>query len=356
MPPSRHDDAGASTLMTVNPRSAPTLLVLLLALAASGWASLVGRATDRLAAQLGSAITNSNDPATVRDGLPAYLLLLGSFVVAARTLPGSAELHAALFGPAFPVWSQAVFLQNEMMAWYRQIGPWWLAVTWSVAIETHFYLFAPFLLRAWSRRTLLRAALAAMIGVLLLRVFAIQNLGGAHWASYATLARVDGLMLGVALAIGWRSDAFRDAVQRKIVFLRTLAAALFAAGMLVGFSEQLSNPLVSIALVPTIASLFWALVIVVTLQSGATLWGAGLRSRLLTGMGAISYFVYLFHLPVLYVAHAVFFDREPVHLSSAEMATTAGSFIAVVVLGAASWFTIERPAIRRGHQFRYDSA
>src|SRR5690606_13617293 len=40
-----------------------------------------GRAGDRLAGQLGTAILASDDPATVRDALPAYLLLLDALLV-----------------------------------------------------------------------------------------------------------------------------------------------------------------------------------------------------------------------------------------------------------------------------------
>lgn len=52
------------------------LLALVLALSLSGCASLLGGTTQRLAEQLGQAVMNADDPATVRDGLPAYLLLL----------------------------------------------------------------------------------------------------------------------------------------------------------------------------------------------------------------------------------------------------------------------------------------
>ena len=41
-----------------------------------GCAGLVSKATDRMATNLGNAVLNQDDPATVRDGLPAYLLLL----------------------------------------------------------------------------------------------------------------------------------------------------------------------------------------------------------------------------------------------------------------------------------------
>lgn len=80
--------------------------VLLLAASLTGCASLVGKAGDRLASQLGSAVTNSDDPATVRDGLPAYLLLIDGLVVddgsgdkgKASLLFAAAELNGAYAG------------------------------------------------------------------------------------------------------------------------------------------------------------------------------------------------------------------------------------------------------------------
>jgi hypothetical protein len=79
---------------------------LLLATGLAGCASLVSKAGDRLASQLGSAVTNSDDPATVRDGLPAYLLLIDGLVVddgsgdqgKASLLFAAAELNGAYAG------------------------------------------------------------------------------------------------------------------------------------------------------------------------------------------------------------------------------------------------------------------
>jgi hypothetical protein len=70
----------------------------LVAATLAGCASLVGQASDRLAAQLGSAITNSDDPATVRDGLPAYLLLIDGLVEGQA--PGNPRNAGLLFAAA----------------------------------------------------------------------------------------------------------------------------------------------------------------------------------------------------------------------------------------------------------------
>ncbi len=56
-------------------------------------------ATSGMAANLNAAIMNQNDPATVRDGAPAYLLMLDSFIEGspgdAAMLGAAAELYAA---------------------------------------------------------------------------------------------------------------------------------------------------------------------------------------------------------------------------------------------------------------------
>lgn len=61
--------------------------------------SLVTQATSGLSANLSAAILNQDDPETVRDGAPAFLLMLDSFVEGSPDDPGSlataAELYAA---------------------------------------------------------------------------------------------------------------------------------------------------------------------------------------------------------------------------------------------------------------------
>ncbi len=67
-------------------------------------ASLMQSATSGLAANLSSAILNQDDPETVRDGAPAYLLMLDSFIEGApqdvAMLSAAAELYAA-YGVVF---------------------------------------------------------------------------------------------------------------------------------------------------------------------------------------------------------------------------------------------------------------
>ena len=78
--------------------------LLLAALAAGGCASMMATAGSGLAGNLNKAILNQDDPQLVRDGAPAYLLMLDSFVEGApeneAVLSAAAELYAA-YGVVF---------------------------------------------------------------------------------------------------------------------------------------------------------------------------------------------------------------------------------------------------------------
>jgi hypothetical protein len=81
------------------PRLLPALATLTAAVCLSGCASLVSNATSGLADNLGDAILNQDDPETVRDGAPAFLLMLDSFAESSPDDPAmlgaAAELYAA---------------------------------------------------------------------------------------------------------------------------------------------------------------------------------------------------------------------------------------------------------------------
>ena len=92
--------------MTVQPSPRRPVLrataIAMLALFAAGCSAIVGKATQRFADNLGSAVLNADDPATVRDGLPAYLLLLDGLIEGdpqnVGTLLAAANLNGAYAG------------------------------------------------------------------------------------------------------------------------------------------------------------------------------------------------------------------------------------------------------------------
>jgi hypothetical protein len=57
-----------------------SIIVLVACLSSAGCASLISNAASNFADNLSAAVVNQNDPEIVRDGAPAYLLLLDSFL------------------------------------------------------------------------------------------------------------------------------------------------------------------------------------------------------------------------------------------------------------------------------------
>ncbi len=82
------------------------LIVIALVLSQLGCAAILNRASQRVSDQLNRAILNNEDPATIRDGLPAYLIMLDALAEgespSPSTLMAAAELHSAYAGNFVP--------------------------------------------------------------------------------------------------------------------------------------------------------------------------------------------------------------------------------------------------------------
>jgi len=71
--------------------------IIVACLASTGCASLMSSAASGLADNLSTAVLNQNDPETVRDGAPAYLLLLDSFLEDSPDDPALLSSAATLY-------------------------------------------------------------------------------------------------------------------------------------------------------------------------------------------------------------------------------------------------------------------
>lgn len=100
------------------------LLLAGLAATAVGCAAVARRAADNLASNLGQAVVNNDDPATVRDGLPAYLLLLDGLLNGspdnASLLLAAAELNGAYAGNFAAETERAQRLSAKALAYARR--------------------------------------------------------------------------------------------------------------------------------------------------------------------------------------------------------------------------------------------
>lgn len=238
------------------------------------------------------------------------------------------EVLFAAFGVANLLFAQGIdyFAQNT--------GSRPLTHLWSLGVEEQFYLVWPTaiaLLLSW-KRTFLALILAALLGSLVLSELAARS--DATAAYFLPQYRVYELLLGALLAIVQRqSNRFTLAANR--VRLRqaytVLAFVLLAAPMLLLSPDSV---------VPGFNAL-WSCIgaaMLIANRSGGPL-GRVLSSRLLVGIGLISYPLYLYHQPVQSFLHELRPETGP--------ATTL-AIVALIAIPLA-WLTyryIERPVRR----------
>ncbi|MEP6962536.1 MAG: acyltransferase [Acidobacteriota bacterium] len=168
------------------------------------------------------------------------------------------------------------------------------SVFWSLAIEEHFYLFWPLLVRFLQRSWLTKAAFALCIGIPALRFYAkSQGLDINSEIYPITWFRLDGLATGALLAI-WSQS--RYATQRNTLRLGGLLLVLFVVetvgliplGILQSGSVFRYNQ----------AQVFFAGFVAIVLGLRGTAWTALLRTGFFRLTGDVSYCLYLIHLSV----------------------------------------------------------
>ena len=179
--------------------------------------------------------------------------------------------------------SELFFLQNY--------GGHLLLHTWSLAVEEHFYLLLPLLLLALRGRVAWLPYIVAATVMACLAVRVAIGLPGAHMFTHA---RIDSLLCGVLLAYGHKYHA--EAFER---FCRKWKAPLAAGGTALLLPAFFFDHLTT-AWIHTIGfTLFYVGSGMLLAAALAASWKATWPVKFLAGLGAHSYSIYLWHVPML---------------------------------------------------------
>jgi len=240
-----------------------------------------------------------------------------------------------------PLLEYLTFTHNFWMASAGTFGNWFLAVTWSLAVEEQFYLLLPALVRFNPRARLLVIVIACIALAVLLRYCLLLMAGRDAVFPILVLlpTRLDPLMLGVLAA--WLANRGVTIPKSALWLVWIFSGSWIArAAMSRGWSGSIPNPSLS-ALFHLMIALFCVTTLLMAMGGGFRF----LRWRAFTYTGLISYGLYLLHQPVfLLLGNLGLGARRPIV-----------AFVVAYVAAALSWELYERRFVAYGHRFVYDA-
>ena len=263
--------------------------------------------------------------------VPAYYLALAGSVA---LLWGAAGTPGVRLPPATALPLFAVFAQNYSPSAVLSLDP----PTWTLSIEASFYLVLPIVglaaMRLGSSRWSQVALPVAMI------------VAGLTWNGVTGLAEPFDKALPAALPYFGAGMLVAVLASARPIAPRTARWLLVAGIGAVALDGALHEGLVPDAIEPIVsgtlrdlpaAAGFSAIVAAVACGQARAAWASWSP---LVALGTISYGVYLWHLPLLLALRSA--NALPLHLIPALALVLAAS----VLVATASWFGLERPAIR----------
>lgn len=205
----------------------------------------------------------------------------------------------------------SVFLQFTPYYFLENTGPWQpyyflpgFFHSWSLAIEEQFYVVWPLFLMffsKWKSCNSKRALIAIAVVLLCVMAFSVHARSNLQWHPYMLLSRLDGLVLGSIFALLYcrgnlSTQVFRHCAPMLLVIGGIGATPYMVNGLSVGGSAHdfLAYP----GVITSFSVLYLGLIMAVIFNPESAL-SRLLASKHFVYLGAISYAVYMFHVPLL---------------------------------------------------------
>lgn len=267
---------------------------------------------------------------------PLFYLLIGGMLIAFPLLGNPEFLERA----GSPLW-YLLQLGNIPEGLLGKNPPYWLAPTWSLAIEEQFYWTFPLLVAAVSPRKLARWLVAFAVVAVVSRICSTIALPDRERIQYLfTICRLDTIAAGCLLAVLVRWDRFPAVRERLPRWLGIIALGTAAIAVLTQldrtsvFGRTIGYSVVALGF----ASLVLLVVLKRDRKSTAVLRWAPLRY-----LGKICFGLYLLHRPAETIVSEI---AAKLHLTYLGVALVPVTIAAAVVLASISWLLVEAPFLR----------
>jgi peptidoglycan/LPS O-acetylase OafA/YrhL len=278
--------------------------------------------------------------------LYAVIVAVGVYVLPAGELPVAKKDLAVV--PTYLLFLQNMIYSPSPFEWR------WFVVTWSLAVEEQFYIFAPPLIRFLSPKRLVYVLGAVICIAPILRYLAFRYLRDLYYLpQYAMPCRADALALGILAAVAWRWPAFRAHLENNPGLLqRTVSYMLVLLAMLMLWLAR-PNGIVTFSIGYTALAVFYTSLMLLAISQRQGVIARMMRARWLRYLGGISYCVYLIHLTMNEWAHRILLGRAPRISDLKGISVTLLAGLLTWFIASLSWKYFEKPLIEKGHRYSY---
>ena len=247
----------------------------------------------------------------------------------------------------FPLWSYLTFTQGFLMVATQSIGAHWLAPTWTLAVEEHFYLLVPALIVLTPRRWLAFVLLGVVISALGLRIAVYYAGLSNEIAALALLpGRADVLACGLLAALAVTTGSVAWGPLTPVLRVAPIVALLSTCLL------RLVSPELFGVLGPLLVAMGCTAFLLCIVHG--TPEARRFHSKVLQFFGNNGYCLYLTHLPILGLMHGLILGSKPDLATSSQWLVTVAALPVCVLVGWGMTKLIEEPLARYGRSWRWN--
>jgi peptidoglycan/LPS O-acetylase OafA/YrhL len=287
--------------------------------------------------------------------IPIYYLWITAYIFAIAVIGAKIQVlsNSGIRPPLdIAIFANYWFLQNLGIHGFGGLAGAWFGHLWSLAVEEQFYLVAPLVVRFANPRRLPVILAGVIVGAPATRSALVY---WTHSGLGTTLmpCRADALALGMVTAALWRSQNMRAWLELNRNRLYGLFGLLFTGMILLWFLFPESGTRGMQTFGFTWLGMFYAVVLLLSLSHADGPIAACLRNARLRELGKVSYCIYIIHIVVNVVCHAMILHTTPkISTAKGALVTLFAAFLSYG-LAKVSWIVYENPLVRKGHGFKY---